>query len=698
MKRIKISRTGYKGIGFKSVFGTSDYAHIISGDFSFRFDRSHAAFDPVEEFPWQVVPIWTEEPVAEVKGLFDRNRVNTIIQVPNREVIKEEIIKVFSDCQIILFLRKVQSVTFINGSETIFVVTKDDDNGVVNLYNDDTLESSWILNSMTLDISPDLTEKLSVLSEQECPRKLKEAKTTKLTFAAQVQDGELIPAKRTVIYSYLPTKAKKGFSFLINGDFLTDAKRTELMQNVWNEFLFEEIARRQLEWFRELQQTAYRFDVLKLLKGKYGTYETDKTDIAFNIALEIAAAEIDFVPEQENDGGTMVITNTIIDKAQFSDYFPVKLITDHLNVTDTHGVADLRLVKPGILTELRALSFSFFEIFEVISAGKVNDVADAVRLMVFFYNNTINDKNPTWLTHLATASFIFDQNGIFKTPQEIFRPSATNAAGSAFPNLSYVHPSILQHFATLPYLVEWLDKLGVREPTDLEIVRKSIIPLIESKGINEQNVLSITLTVFSVFQSKSLTDRDYDKLAELPVLTPNGLKAPKQCYLSDDYNPEKKLSAILPQANFLSKVYLGNETDPTEWKHFFKKLGIRENITIDVIDETWERQAFEQSHPESKPYFTWLEDTNAVADLYHRYRYTGQHHIQNFTAIEFRAHLSGVEFSKFFWGKMLDNWETFKIKCNLSVYVYRNGSAKVPSFVQYYLKNEACIPCTDGIT
>jgi sacsin len=48
-----IEKTGYKGIGFKSVFGTSDYAHIVSGGFSFRFDKNFEGYTDPEEYPWQ---------------------------------------------------------------------------------------------------------------------------------------------------------------------------------------------------------------------------------------------------------------------------------------------------------------------------------------------------------------------------------------------------------------------------------------------------------------------------------------------------------------------------------------------------------------------------------------------------------------------------------------------------------------------
>lgn len=133
-----------------------------------------------------------------------------------------------------------------------------------------------------------------------------------------------------------------------------------------------------------------------------------------------------------------------------------------------------------------------------------------------------------------------------------------------------------------------------------------------------------------------------------------------------------------------------------DWKIFFKKIGVREGITIDLIEEKTERQVFEKLHPEAKQYLTYLENTTAFPSIYHSYRYSGQHYIQNFTAIEFRSHLNGIDFSKFFWGKMIDSWEVFKQKCGNTTYYYRGGRDIVPSYVQYYVRNFPCIPCTDG--
>jgi hypothetical protein len=689
-------KTGYKGIGFKSVFGSSDYAHIVSGGFSFRFDRNYEGFANPEEYPWQVVPIWTDQPDAEISEYVDKDRVNTIIGISNRENIRREIMAVFEDCQIILFLRKVKTVTLFDGDEKIFEVSKNAAGDTVELYNNGRLQSTWIFKTMELAIAETLSEKLKQLSDTECPQKLKEAQATKLTFAAQVKNGRLLAVNNAVIYSYLPTKAEKKFPFLINGDFLTNAERTALMPNIWNEFLFTQIAAKQLEWFKELQQTDYRFDVLKLLNGKYPGYSPTLIDAAYNKSLEAAATSVDFLPKQ-HEPGTIAIMHAVWDSISFSEHFHATYITNHMGVSDTHGVIDLRMESQTGLTALGAEKFDFSQVIDLVNSKVIKDAAGAAALILFFFKKTINGQNPSWPKPLSATPFILDESGEFRTPGEIFFPAANAAADIDFNSLNYIHSSLLASYGENKDIMSWLQSLGVREPLDIEILRKAVIPMVQNGGITVANRLNVTRFIFKNYKSGQLSDIDYAELRTLHVLTANGLQLTARSYLSDQYKPDNNLTAVLPLANFVSDDYIENPEDITYWKQFFKKLGVRDSISVDLIEETVERNFFERHHPEAVSYFSWLDSIEAYPRLFYPYRNSGQHHIQNFTAIEFRDHLLGRDFAKLFWTKTLENWDDFAVKCSKSVYYYYRGNTAVPSYIEYYFKNFDCIPCTDGI-
>lgn len=99
-KKANENKTGYKGIGFKSVFTDSEEVIIFTGGYKFKFDRNEPIFRNFEDFyfkinnfateqqkldflrtfqsekkkfegvkdiPWQLEPIWTEQLPCELK-------------------------------------------------------------------------------------------------------------------------------------------------------------------------------------------------------------------------------------------------------------------------------------------------------------------------------------------------------------------------------------------------------------------------------------------------------------------------------------------------------------------------------------------------------------------------------------------------------------------------------------------------------
>lgn len=106
-KRADPTKTGYKGIGFKSVFGKSERVTIFSDGYQFRFDKhSHES-----KLPWQIIPIWTE--LNELgntiqKSISDNNySVSTIIEIQKPEELLKELNELLMNGLILLFLRRV---------------------------------------------------------------------------------------------------------------------------------------------------------------------------------------------------------------------------------------------------------------------------------------------------------------------------------------------------------------------------------------------------------------------------------------------------------------------------------------------------------------------------------------------------------------------------------------------------------------
>lgn len=116
------NKTGFKGIGFKSVFSHSNFVIIKSGNFCFKFDKQHWANhwnnawgsqsawkaerktknkDESLKMPWQIIPIWTELP-SELRSLsiFQEYSVSTIIRYDKVEQLKKALNDLFSESQI----------------------------------------------------------------------------------------------------------------------------------------------------------------------------------------------------------------------------------------------------------------------------------------------------------------------------------------------------------------------------------------------------------------------------------------------------------------------------------------------------------------------------------------------------------------------------------------------------------------------
>ena len=86
-KKKDAHKTGYKGIGFKAVFGKSQYVLVFTNGEYFRFDSSfkpewkttwgkdqrtwEKENDRNVVYPWQIIPVWTEKKEIDKKITFN---------------------------------------------------------------------------------------------------------------------------------------------------------------------------------------------------------------------------------------------------------------------------------------------------------------------------------------------------------------------------------------------------------------------------------------------------------------------------------------------------------------------------------------------------------------------------------------------------------------------------------------------------
>jgi len=145
-KKKNSKKTGYKGIGFKSVFTDSEKVIIKSGSFLFSFDRHYEGFSNFDDFyfkrdryieypklleedkelfkkerqefqgsndlPWQLLPIWLYNIPTELRGskFFGLNNVGIAIKFGKRKVESylDSVQSITTQPEFMLFLRHVK--------------------------------------------------------------------------------------------------------------------------------------------------------------------------------------------------------------------------------------------------------------------------------------------------------------------------------------------------------------------------------------------------------------------------------------------------------------------------------------------------------------------------------------------------------------------------------------------------------------
>lgn len=155
-KGIKKKSTGYKGIGFKSVFTNSTAVIIHSGGFKFWFDRNNPLFDAskfdelyfkvrnitsdeearkffskyaeirqqyngIDDIPWQIMPFW-DDSNTDTSLLRTAHNDNVVIGLlmdfASVEAYRLAIQEVFNNPRMFLFLRHTRRLQFIDYRET----------------------------------------------------------------------------------------------------------------------------------------------------------------------------------------------------------------------------------------------------------------------------------------------------------------------------------------------------------------------------------------------------------------------------------------------------------------------------------------------------------------------------------------------------------------------------------------------------
>ena len=699
------TKTGYKGIGFKSVFGKSNWVGIFSDGYNFRFEKAHHQ----TRLPWQVIPIWTEGTELDsdaVKYLTqEKYQVSTVIYLSETVSLQAELEDLLSNAQILLFLRRVAKISVSVNGVNHYTISKTSASQEaafqrVSLWKNTQEISSWLVKYFD-SIPIDAHTRQELKKDEKTPLKLKEAEFTEIAFAARVESDRIRALKgdESLVFTYLPTKvADFAFPFLVNGSFLTNAAREALHEDrIWNQWLIGVVATKLFDWLQELALTSHRFEILQLLPPAFaGTGHELKRAFATSAAAAIATQA--FIPS--NTLSLKKVSEVVIDDTGLASlpFLSAEAVVAFVNLKtgksfdpDSFANRDLQL-----MNKLRPLGATFFDadnleqffLSDTFTAS--HQVGDNHALIEYFFKKATKfDSTGEWNYKLKLIPFIYSDDEELKSPATICFPSLSSFQTEFGETVSVINPTVYANLENNADLKNWLESLGIKEPSDTAYLENEILGNIE-KCITKDNFQKVTRYLFNQNKKGALSQAHLDKLQDLRLLCSNGkLIAAKDCYLSDLYEPALKLEQVNKLAEYVSAEYKQPQDFNSEWKTFFLKVGVSENISLihascRKTDTTGviEGEYFDLVIKEGKAkngYPSWITELNHVS----------------LDKIRSSHYAHKYEFSKLFWEQVFKTVKLDKVQpYALIPWGIYGSKERVTNYFHWFLKNVAVFPTT----
>jgi hypothetical protein len=708
------NKTGYKGIGFKSVFGKSNNVSIISQGFQFRFDSTfkHSKF-PGTKMPWQIIPQWTVESdlLSNVSEYIQSKpfNVSTIIQLKETTSLEKDMIELLSNGEVLLFLRSVSKISItgnlsltIEKTETKKTTTYTE----INLQKNGNSISNWIVYSFD-GIPIEENIRLELLNDEKTPIKLQNAKVAEISFAARIEKGKLKPlsGNESLVFTFLPTKVTSfQFPFLINSSFLTSANREEIHDDrIWNQWLMETAGKKFLDWLALLAATKeFSMQILQLLPHR--TNLGNKLINKFFTSFFEYTTTKEFIPNRNLK--LKKAPDILIDKTGLSDepFIPTKILIEFINIKKDKLFKTDSLVHPNLelkhkLYELRSTAFDLdnleeFFTHEIFKAN--HQPSENYALIKYFYEKVKKSEEKDaqeWNEKLKSISFIYAKGKKLKNPQSICFPSISYETEFG-DGVTVMHSDVYSKIEADARIKQWLEKLGVKEPSDIAYIENEIIGNIEN-CITKDNYLQVTRYLFNQHKKALLHEMHYEGLRGLKLFTTNKqFEVAGNCYFSNTYIPHLNLEGVINNLHFLSSKYIESGDNYSEWKTFFLRIGVSENIEVETVESTVQIKSL-LSRFESQ-YFDYIIAwaINEIPNEWNFGYHNSIHSVSKIKLIENAT--SNFEFCKLLWKNILSNK-------NLDIEIltkhpshFKWHTYRPINYTEWFIQSKACFPSSTG--
>jgi hypothetical protein len=609
-------KTGYKGIGFKAIFSVADRVHIVSGDgdchYSFRFDKNHfvGSRTPSAAYPWPIIPIWTtfedcsdnpRQVLAQVQENIGKTFIIAKLKAVAQVALANDLKLMREDPKPILFLRSIKEIHLVENEVKFSIKKAGSDVSVkdgIDLYVNRSGWPSWQLLSTWLAFEYILSESEleeankaiahANLSNYECPQRIKDAKSTTITFALQIKNDRVVPVV-SPLFSYLPTRVHCGFPLVVNADFLLNAERTQLTENPWNDMLMYRIA---YGSFLLMQKIAamprFRSQVLELVPSESAPISLPtRLRAEYCRGYQEGCAVVAFIPAHNS--------NDLLRMSKLTAYHDLtgfyKIFTEN---NPSKAFIDYTLDNIGAISG-RIGGFGFGDLSSLLYGYATRNKTVYFQQRLLQYLVEFSKSNPFVLPTLKNTPFLLTTLGAVIAPHQLFFSDTQLASMPVSVKINFLEPTVFGDNKTFR---AWLENLGVKKLTPIEFIRGYLLPMIGGQQLNESNIVSVTSFIKDHYDE--LNQNDLRSLQNLLVLNQGGQRIPAYiAYLSNVYHPAHPVEQdIVDTGRLVSPAYLADITDSSHvesWKQFWLKLRVSESISAHVIsiDELWVKSLYQ---------------------------------------------------------------------------------------------------------
>lgn len=597
-------KIGYKGIGFKSVFGVSSKVFIHTGNQCFCFDKDHwkdhwknnwnSSFGDIAHaseytMPWQVIPIESDLPISVHEG---NANVATYISIDpeDESKLRESIMGLMESCRFLIFLKDANiKLSFTDEGTTLRSIEKRKVNGEVVLYVDGREESRWMV-YQNPEVQLNLTEeqKKRIEKHKSTPDKLKNATSFDLSFAIAIEDGKLKKVDHAVLYTYLPTSYSfgEGFPFLVNANFITDEGRQHLdVDAEWNKVLISKIPAEYLRWIATLSKKYSNYCEV-LPKKSYGS--GNALLAAYEDAMKEAIANIAFIPAIKDDK-LLKVSEALIDRIGLSSQIAPSILVDYMNRSKGARLsADSIVANEGVVSILMSYGVTAFDkadlkgLFEDDNTFHDISIEEDTNLVRFLHSYFLENKSEqdSLLTILTDTKFLLDRDNSLATPAKLQFPSGFENEFSD--DAVVLNNELYQNLGGIDSdICKWLNKIGIEEASDISIIKKVIC---RPGYVTKENAIEVGKFLFRVYNHKrpEFSDKiSSGELSSISLLTKNGtLISATDAYLGSVYKPDVDIEPVYKKDIYLSEDYIENAEDIGLYNAFFRKLGVSQSLKL----------------------------------------------------------------------------------------------------------------------